>query len=86
MTTGLKISVAVFGLGLLSACSQSDPILPGERLALRAGDLAAAAETENRALAANLPAALSNGQWAQSPVSPFARTTHAALQLPLQQS
>lgn len=85
MTTGLKISVAVFGLGLLSACSQSDPILPGERLALRPGDTAAAAETENRALAANLPAAVSNGQWAQSPVSPFARTTHAALQLPLQQ-
>ena len=84
MKTGLKLSTAFVALGLVAACSESDPILTGERLALRADPNAVAQDVENQSVPANLPAAVSNAQWAQSPVSPFARTTHAALQLPLQ--
>ncbi|WP_076448069.1 PQQ-like beta-propeller repeat protein [Roseivivax lentus] len=83
------ILAGLTGLALLAGCSESEPILPGERLGLRevledgAGDPYDYAPPENRAAPANLPAAVSNGTWAQSAVSPAFRTNHAALSLPL---
>ncbi len=73
--TGIVAAMAlVLALG---ACSERDVILPGERLSLR-GEPAVADPAPGSA-AIRLPAALANADWAQSPVSPGARTTHAAL-------
>ncbi|MHA6323931.1 outer membrane protein assembly factor BamB family protein [Roseivivax sp. CAU 1753] len=83
------ILAGIAGLAVLAGCSEQELILPGERLGLREVLSTDAAEpygytpAENRSEAANLPAAVSNGAWAQSAVSPAFRTTHAALSLPL---
>ncbi|MBE9638384.1 PQQ-like beta-propeller repeat protein [Salipiger mangrovisoli] len=80
------ISAALLGLTALAACERPEAVLPGERLGAReilvnggADDVAPA----NRAQAISL-GGMSNGVAAQSPVSPFARSGHAALALPLQ--
>ncbi|WP_353471873.1 PQQ-binding-like beta-propeller repeat protein [Salipiger sp. H15] len=80
------ISAALLGLTALAACERPEAVLPGDRLGAReilsyggADDVTPA----NRAVAIAL-AGQSNGSAAQSPVSPFARTNHAALSLPLQ--
>lgn len=80
------ISAALLGLTALAACDRPEAVLPGERIGAReilqdgATDGAVPA---NRAQAISL-GGMSNGIAAQSPVSPFARTGHAALSLPLQ--
>lgn len=84
------ILAGLTGLTLLMGCGESEPILPGERLGLRevldGGEVDPYdyAGVENRAEPANLPGAVSNSAWAQSAVSPAFRTSHAALNLPLQ--
>ncbi|SHH74468.1 PQQ-binding-like beta-propeller repeat protein [Marivita hallyeonensis] len=76
------LAASVLALSVLSACTEREIILPGERLGVRevlqetgpdAQDLG------NVTLAANVPAAVNNGSWAQSHVSPWSRTTNAAL-------
>jgi outer membrane protein assembly factor BamB len=78
-----KILLAsLVGLGVLAGCADRELILPGERLGVR--DILQNGDTEADALAniaadANIPAITNNAAWAQSHVSPFARTTNAAL-------
>lgn len=67
----------------LTACSEPEVVLAGDRLNVRevletrGEDAAGNAANTVRAIA--LGAARSNAEWAQSGVSPFARTPHAAL-------
>ncbi|ETW13139.1 quinoprotein [Roseivivax marinus] len=79
---------ALGALAVVAACSEREVILPGERVGLR--DVLQTREADpappaNRAAAAGLPGPVVNSAWGQSPASPHARTTHAALSLPLQQ-
>ncbi|WP_226622443.1 PQQ-like beta-propeller repeat protein [Alloyangia pacifica] len=80
------ISAALLGLTALAACERPEAVLPGERLGAReileSGGPDGAIPA-NRAQAISL-GAMSAGRAAQSPVSPFARSNHAALSLPLQ--
>ncbi|NDW01011.1 PQQ-like beta-propeller repeat protein [Salipiger sp. PrR002] len=80
------ISAALLGLTALSACERPEAVLTGERLGvhevLEGGS--AEATPANRAAPVSVGAA-TGGLAAQSPVSPFARSNHAALSLPLQQ-
>lgn len=70
-------------MALLAGCAEKEVILPGERLGVREvletratpDSLVAGAVSQ----AISLPAQSTNSDWAQSPVSPFARTTHARL-------
>ncbi|SDX97054.1 PQQ-like beta-propeller repeat protein [Citreimonas salinaria] len=67
---------------LLAACTEREPILPGDRLDVRAlsaeGDPAAQpAPLGPRPIA--LPAPVANAAWAQSPVTPAFRPAHPAL-------
>jgi outer membrane protein assembly factor BamB len=64
-------------VALIAGCSQYEPILTGERLALRAGDEADVAEPGRAPIA--LPGPVANTAWAQSAVSPQTRVVHAAL-------
>ena len=76
------IWAGVIATGVLAGCADREIILPGERLGVREilqDSDGAAAAPENTTLAANLPSATANSSWAQSHVSPWARTTHAAL-------
>lgn len=77
------ITAGLIGLTVLGACSESEVILPGERFGTREvlqdAALAEPPEPANRAAAAALPGITRNADWAQSPVSPFARTAHPAL-------
>lgn len=80
------ISAALLGLTALAACERPEAVLTGERLGAREILENGGAEEftpANRAQAISLGAA-ANGAATQSPVSPFARTNHAALSLPLQ--
>jgi outer membrane protein assembly factor BamB len=64
---------------LISACAESEIILPGERFAIRAGDEAAdPANTPNQSRPIALSAMVNNASWPQSPVSEAFRTDHAA--------
>ena len=76
------ITAGLLGLTMLSACSESEVILPGERFGTRevlqdGGPADVVAPNTARAL--SLAASTVNGSWAQSPVSPFARVENAAL-------
>lgn len=69
-------------VALLAGCTEREPILPGERLDVRAlsvgGDPDAQPAPEGaRAIA--LPAPAVNAAWSQSPVTPAFRTAHPAL-------
>lgn len=74
---------SVMAVLALTACSEPEVILPGERLNVRevletrADPDAGPVENTTRAAALGTPRA--NADWAQSPVSAFARTDHAAL-------
>jgi len=73
--------VTLSALALLG-CSEPDPILTGERLNVRdvmSGGAEANQPIENRSQPVGLPPAITNADWPQSPVTPSARTTHAAL-------
>ncbi|WP_425098646.1 PQQ-binding-like beta-propeller repeat protein [Tropicibacter sp. S64] len=80
----LRTATLMAGLGLivLAGCEEREEILPGERmnvrdvLETRQDPLAENDVNTSRAVA--LPAQQGNADWAQSPVSPFARTDHAA--------
>jgi outer membrane protein assembly factor BamB len=76
------------GVLALSACSESEPILKGERLNVREVlTTRAGAETgpvDNQSVALSIPAAQSNANWTQSPVTPSARVANAALGTQLQ--
>jgi outer membrane protein assembly factor BamB len=75
--------LGLVGALALMGCEREDPVLTGERLDVRdvlqtrlnAADTAAGFEGPR---AISLPAQASNDDWAQSPVSPHMRTTHAA--------
>ena len=75
------ITAGLIGLTMLSACEEPEVILPGERFGTR--EILQDGETEpvavNTARAIALPASVNNANWAQSPVSPFARVSHPAL-------
>ncbi len=73
----------VLATSMLAACTEREIILPGERLGVReilqepqGGGADALA---NVTVSANVPAAVNNPAWAQSHVSPSARTTNATL-------
>lgn len=79
-----KILLAgMVGLGVLAGCTDREVILPGERLGVREvlqdGAASDAGDLVNVTRDANLPGASANASWGQSHVSPFARTTNAAL-------
>lgn len=79
-----KILLAgLVGLGILAGCTDREVMLPGERLgvreALQDGSGTDAGALGNVTRDANIPATSNNGSWAQSHVSPFARTSNAAL-------
>lgn len=77
------ILAGLLGLTVLAGCEDSEVILPGERFGardiLQDSDLSDQAVPENRSAAISLRATQANADWAQSPVSPFARVTHPAL-------
>ncbi|MGR3377264.1 outer membrane protein assembly factor BamB family protein [Salipiger abyssi] len=77
------ITAGLLGLTMLSACEEPEIILAGERYGTREVLQTEApmdeAAPENTARAIALPAASRNADWAQSPVSPFARVGNAAL-------
>ncbi|MBS0123153.1 PQQ-like beta-propeller repeat protein [Thetidibacter halocola] len=78
--TGLGIvALAV----LVAGCTEREAILPGERLGIREVLQTRASADDvtvsNAARGIALPAQSANADWAQSPVSPFARVTHARL-------
>ena len=80
------ITLGVLGLVALSACSEKEVILPGERLDIReALDETATPEpvaprsAQNRSEGISLPAAQSNASWTQRIGSTNARTLHPAL-------
>ena len=82
----------LLGLGcaalLLSACSEREVILPGERIgifeALGAEGAPALDPAPNRSLPIRLPAAVRNANWSQAPVTDATRTAHPALGTALQ--
>lgn len=70
----------------LASCAEREPILPGDRLNVRdvlsgdyVDDVAPTEATGPQARAFSAPAAVTNTDWAQSPVSPHVRVTNAAL-------
>lgn len=67
----------------LAACEEKNPVLTGERLNVRdvleTRATGGSDEQVNQTRAAALPAAVTNANWAQSPVSPAARVTNATL-------
>ena len=76
------ITAGLLGLTMLSACSEPEVILPGERFGTRevlqnGGPAEVTPPNTSRAL--SLAASTVNAGWAQSPVSPFARVDNAAL-------
>ena len=76
------ITAGLLGLTMLSACSEPEVILPGERFGTRevlqnGGPAEATPPNTSRVL--SLAASTVNAGWAQSPVSPFARVDNAAL-------
>ncbi|SNR27004.1 Outer membrane protein assembly factor BamB, contains PQQ-like beta-propeller repeat [Puniceibacterium sediminis] len=78
----LTIMAGLLGATLLAACGSNEVVLPGERLGIR--EVLQNRGTEegtpaNTQRAINLPAQVANAAWAQSGVSPFARTENAAL-------
>lgn len=76
------IMAGLAGLTLLTACGESEAILPGERLGIREvlqTGVAEPGDPENRSRAFAAPAQTSNASWPQSAVSPAVRTTHASL-------
>ena len=80
-----KVTIlSTLGVLALAGCAEREVILTGERLNVREvletrGDpLAAAEDVENQTRPISLGAAVRNADWAQSAVSPHARTTHAA--------
>ncbi len=84
-----NIVLAAVGLGLLSACTEPQIILPGQREQLRSvlqdGDTAVAPQkTVNESRPISLPAQKSNANWAQSTGSAAYRTDNAALGSALQ--
>lgn len=82
----LTITFGLAALTLVGACSEREVILPGERLGVREvlqGSGAVDAIPDNTSRAISLAAQSTNADWAQSAVSPFVRTAHPALSLPL---
>lgn len=77
------IVASVIATGVLAGCAEREIILPGERLGVREVlQETQSTPTEaltNSTIPANVPAATNNASWAQSHVSPSARTTNAAL-------
>ncbi|WP_020039775.1 PQQ-binding-like beta-propeller repeat protein [Salipiger mucosus] len=77
------ISAGLVGLTILAACGEREVILPGERLGTREvlqdAALSDAPTPPNTARAIALSATRGNADWAQSPVSEFARVDHPAL-------
>ncbi|WP_261395761.1 PQQ-binding-like beta-propeller repeat protein [Salipiger bermudensis] len=76
------ITAGLLGLTMLSACSEPEVILPGERFGAREvlQDSGPAEITPaNTSRAVSLAASTVNAGWAQSPASPFARVENAAL-------
>ncbi|MDO6586646.1 PQQ-binding-like beta-propeller repeat protein [Salipiger sp. 1_MG-2023] len=76
------ISAGLVGLTLLAACEEPEPILRGERYGTREVLRTAAPDAAtpvNSARPVAVPALVNNADWAQAPVSPFARTGNAAL-------
>lgn len=77
------ITAGLLGLTVLAACEDPEIILSGERYGTREvltdGGAAEDAVPENTSRAIALAAASGNADWAQSPVSPFARVSNAAL-------
>ena len=76
------ITAGLVGLTVLASCEEPEPILQGERFGTRevlSESAAEAATPANTARAIALAAPTRNASWAQSPVSPFARTGNATL-------
>jgi outer membrane protein assembly factor BamB len=75
---------ALAGVLILSACSERQVILPGEREDLRAvlsadGAAQGSARSENQSLPISLPAQVSNAAWTHRPNAARYRTENAAL-------
>jgi outer membrane protein assembly factor BamB len=77
------ILASVVATGLLTACTEREVILPGERLGVREilqeNDTGTSGVSANVTAPANLPATVNNASWAQSHVSPSSRVANAAL-------
>lgn len=75
--------LGVAALAVLSACSEKDEILVGDReeiyAILEGGAAPAEAAGENRALAIRMPAEKANAEWTHSIGTPAYRTANAAL-------
>lgn len=84
---GRNWAACAMALLVLAACEEREPILEGDRVnirdVLRDSD-AVDTVVDNQSIPVALGAQTANSNWAQSPVSPHVRTTHAALAASLQ--
>nr|WP_047996970.1 PQQ-binding-like beta-propeller repeat protein [Puniceibacterium sp. IMCC21224] len=82
----LTITLGLTALTVLGACTEREDVLPGERLGIREvlqGPSGESPIPENSSRPIALAVQTVNADWPQSAVSPFARTAHPGLSLPL---